>query len=371
MAKPAQLPPWPVVVQFPTTTPDIRFKCDWSMFANMGAAAKTINLAIQSQGNHLQCMYQHIRLLVGLYKTQETHPGQVLLDARAPVFPFLFWSPRREFAWEGVGTDDVLMALRYGCLGMASSYYIQGSGETVNFRIFSNLKHAARFLSVANMICAAPLTISPSPLERIGGLYLISYVYEYCMYAVERERLRSATNEIQLWTELKRLGFMHEELMHVKRETGDLLKEWCKNELLRCKHDMIWVTVKWMTAEQGRRRLIGKTIQTDKAGAFDVDAFEADIYLLQIVHGHLWARDLRMTPRHVMVHAESMKASSVKKQIEDGSFAVFLLQNQRPLDAKNAPGLLQRTSLKDLPKSSEEAVKWVADQMEGFVPILD
>ena len=367
MAKPVQLPPWPDVVQFPSTTPDIRFTCDWSMFVNASSAAKKIYLAIQSQGgNELQGMYQHIRLLVGLYKTQETHPGQVLLDPKAPEFPFLFSSPRRELAWEGVGTDDVLMALRYGCLGMASLYYIEGSRQKVSKTIFSNLKHAARFLSVANVICAPSLTISSSPVERIGGLHLISYVYEYCMYTVARETLMSSTEEILLWTELKRLGLMHEELGHVQRETGKLLKDWCAKEILRCKYDMIWVAAKWMTAEKGRRRLTGTGVRTDNTNSFD-----ADVYILQSVHESLWPHELRTTLRDVIVDAESIKESCVKKQIVDGSFSQLLVMHQRPLDAANAPGLLQRTSLKELPRSSEESIEWIAHQTCGFVPFLD
>ena len=170
-----------------------------------------------------------IRLLLALYK-DETNRNQILMSVHTPTLPFLF--TYRKMKWSGVGTDDLLVATKYACVSLASAFYVASQKADVKQDVIENLKISAQVLTVANNLCPRPHGIEPTPFELLGGVDLISYIFEYNMYSSQRSDLVTASAPT-LMRELRRIAFMHELLRSIEKRASKTIIAWQSKELDR------------------------------------------------------------------------------------------------------------------------------------------
>ena len=176
-----------------------------------------------------------LNMLLALY---ESEPETVTIAEDAPTLPFLFRSSScgdKASMWDGVGTNNILVALRYACLSVATAYYTAAMKVKTHKELLTNLKNSAKFLYMASKFAPSPQGVTETPFEMMGGLDFIRYSYEVLMYGVFRPQLETSPSALVL-RELKRLSFMHTTLMSISKSVrvdDAKMTKWCDGEIQR------------------------------------------------------------------------------------------------------------------------------------------
>ena len=142
MAKPQKLEPqpWPKGMNFPNRTTNIQLECDWSKFTNTSKEVQMARGVASVSDSPLMSARHGLNMLLALY---ESEPETVTIAEDAPTLPFLFRSSScgdKASMWDGVGTNNILVALRYACLSVATAYYTAAMKVKTHKELLTNLK---------------------------------------------------------------------------------------------------------------------------------------------------------------------------------------------------------------------------------------